>query len=586
MRYIDKEEGKCFNDTMKNEFYFRKKSAVINLSVAYYKSEEELLSSPGFKVFLKRFFEHLADKEIGLFERTMSGQDVDVYIDHLLKTMKLLMVLDIDDVPGLDHCEQARLLKLVEKAYDFWRKMERYTILISKSENSLQHRKFMEYDAEFNDLVLALYRRLEEKLMGKVNLVYRQMNAGSNGSLVLGRYNSKLPSVYVGLRGIPFVQTMMLHTPVMLYPGTNKREGMFEETPSNPVSYFRYRENTWICYPAKVGNLLVFVYFHQDFISQGLSLANLFEMADREECETRKPDAVILYGAENGRKETVFYHDVPNDLWVGSLSYDPKLEYFGYLKKIMLTCHNLKKIQKGWLPIHGSMFEIKFKDGTRKGVVLIGDSGAGKSETLEAVKTLAGGEIRRVDVVFDDMGTFHEEDGKVYGQGTETGAFIRLDDLDRQTAYRDMERSIFMNPTSALNARVILPCTTYETITHNQTIDYVLYANNYTDQYGIRRFTSMKEAKPVFIEGKRRAKGTTSETGLTATYFANPFGPMQKQEICDPIFDRIFEKLFDTNVYVGEVYTRLGLPDGREGIHEAAEELVRSLRGDAYEKEI
>ena len=91
---------------------------------------------------------------------------------------------------------------------------------------------------------------------------------------------------------------------------------------------------------------------------------------------------------------------------------------------------------------HGAFVNIYLKDGTKKGIMLMGDSGAGKSESIEALKAAAGDMIREVEVVFDDMGTIHLEDGVPYGQGTEIGAFIRLDDLDPGTPYRDMDRSI------------------------------------------------------------------------------------------------------------------------------------------------
>jgi GTP-dependent phosphoenolpyruvate carboxykinase len=205
-----------------------------------------------------------------------------------------------------------------------------------------------------------------------------------------------------------------------------------------------------------VGSLLIFIYFHQDFISGGVSLANLFELATEEECANHKPDAIVLFGNEDEKDETTFYHDKENDIWVGSVSYSQRIEYFGYLKKMSLTLHNLAKMSKGWLPIHGAMVNVYLRNGKKKGIVLIGDSGAGKSETIEALRGLGSKDIVKVDVVFDDMGSFHINNDQVYAQGTEIGAFVRLDDLDKGTAYRDMERSIFMNPESS-NARVILP---------------------------------------------------------------------------------------------------------------------------------
>ncbi len=129
------------------------------------------------------------------------------------------------------------------------------------------------------------------------------------------------------------------------------------------------------------------------------------------------------------------------------------------------------------------------------------------------------------------MGSLHlNEQGQIRAQGTEIGAFVRLDDLDKG-AYRDMDRSIFFNPESA-NARVVIPASPYDTIITDQKVDLFLYANNYTDKRGLRAFDSKEEAVQTFIEGKRFALGTTQEKGLSTTFFANPFGPMQKQAEC------------------------------------------------------
>lgn len=110
-----------------------------------------------------------------------------------------------------------------------------------------------------------------------------------------------------------------------------------------------------------------------------------------------------------------------------------KNRIFWLSEKMALTLHNLAMMEKGWLPIHGAMVNIKLKDGRQKGIILMGDSGAGKSESIEALKHVGKDKIKSVEVVFDDMGTIHLEDGVPYGQGTEIGAFIRLDDLDPGT---------------------------------------------------------------------------------------------------------------------------------------------------------
>ena len=179
------------------------------------------------------------------------------------------------------------------------------------------------------------------------------------------------------------------------------------------------------------------------------------------------------------------------------------------------------------------------------------------------------------------MGTIHLEDGVPYGQGSEVGAFIRLDDLDPGTPYRDMDRTIFMNPESNNNARVISPAAPYDVVSTNHKIDLFAYANNYDDKLGLHRFEDLEEAKNTCKEGKRMAKGTTQEVGISTTYFANPFGPMQQQDVCDPLIDTIFTALRNNGVFIGEIYTHLGLDKGnRDGINVAAKELLAFIEKD------
>ena len=176
------------------------------------------------------------------------------------------------------------------------------------------------------------------------------------------------------------------------------------------------------------------------------------------------------------------------------------------------------------------------------------------------------------------MGSMHIENGILVAQGTEIGAFIRLDDLDKGSAYRDMDRSIFFNPESA-NARVVIPAAGYDVVSSSHKVDLFLYANNYTDKRGMKLFDSVEEAKEVFIEGKRFALGTTQEKGLSTTFFANPFGPMQKQAECMTIIDKMFDKLKENNIPVGEIYTCLGLENkGNDGLKIAAEKLLEEIK--------
>ena len=143
---------------------------------------------------------------------------------------------------------------------------------------------------------------------------------------------------------------------------------------------------------------------------------------------------------------------------------------------MFLTLHNLAVMQRGWLPIHGAMVKLYLRDGREKNVMFMGDSGAGKSETIEALSTISKGIIDRQEVIFDDMGSIHIDNrGNIVAQGTEIGAFVRLDDLEMGSAYRDMDRSVFFNPELS-NARVVVPTAPYKVIVNNHHIDCFMYS--------------------------------------------------------------------------------------------------------------
>ena len=466
-------------------------------------------------------------------------------------------------------------LDFVERMYDFWKDHQRYSITTNRVAD-MESTAFVNQDSSFNHLVMNTFRTIEQTLQGRKNKVFRQQHSGTNAGIAC--YQPEITSLserYSFLNEILFIDSIMLRTPMILHPRSNKREGMFTEIDKNPAYTFDGNPEEYFCFPAKVGSLLIYICFHRDYMASGVSCANLFELASPEEA-MRKPDGMVIFGNNDGKNECTFYHDRDEDVWVGSVSSSQKIEYFGYMKKMVLTIHNVIMIKRGWLPIHGAFINVTLKNGVTKGICLMGDSGAGKSETIEAMKALGDDKIKKLEVIFDDMGTFHIENGVPYAQGTEIGAFVRLDDLDPGAPYRDMNRSIFFNPDQA-NSRVITPAAPYSSIVASHRIDLFAYANNYEDKLGLHEFEDLDTAKNVFIGGRRMAKGTTQEVGLSETYFANPFGPMQMQDTCGPIIDDVFDSLKENGTFIGEVYTHLGLnPDG-DDINIAAEALLEFI---------
>ena len=239
-------------------------------------------------------------------------------------------------------------------------------------------------------------------------------------------------------------------------------------------------------------------------------------------------------------------------------------------------------IKRGYLPIHGAMVNIVMNNGNSANVVIMGDSGAGKSECLEAFRSLSEDYISDMTIVFDDMGVLKLNDGgKPLAFGTEIGAFVRLDDLDAGYAFKEIDRSIFMNP-DKINARLVMPVASYKDIIKGYPIDLFLYANNYEEvKEGMEEidfFTNPKDAIDVCKRGARMAKGTTTELGLVTSYFANPFGPVQKQELVDVLLVQYFDEFFKSGVKVGQIRTSLGI-EGQEkyGPKKAAKKLFELI---------
>lgn len=540
--------------------------ATLNYSQNYFTDIPSLVNSDEVKQIVKLYLDSRNPDNDDAFDNA----SVDKFIDVLKKIL-------FDDDSAFDEYDPKDILASVEELYSYYRSLLRVSV-ISYNDNKIVGNEFRTIDTQFNDLVRKLYRILEEKLQGFENRTYRQVNAATNATILVQQHDWKIPAGYEELRDIDFINTVMLRPPMMMHIKSNKREGVFSAVEENPIDRFHGERGKWFCYPAKIGESLAFIYFNVDYLVNGIALSNLFELASPEEVEGQKPDLVVLFGLEKTEgMVSHYYHDEKNDIWVGEVPYTDKTTYFGYMKKMCLTVHNLHQIYNGRLPIHGSMLKIKFTNGKEKNVVFFGDSGAGKSESIEALQELADDKIVSMETIFDDMGSFTlTDDGHIYAQGTETGAFVRLDDLSSAVAFNNMDRGVYLNP-ERKNARVIIPADTYQNVVKHHHIDMWLYANNYSDQVGIHRFDTKEEAEKVFIAGQRKALGTTDEVGMSKTFFANPFGPVQEQEKTKPIIDKVFTELFNKGVYVGEIFTHLGNDKSKDALKESASELLDVL---------
>lgn len=488
-------------------------------------------------------------------------------------------------VPGAEPlARDPRLLhEFVEALYDYWRRFNRFLICYSEAGagpsaiagaglglDTRPYRTFNDTVEQLTHVVRAAYRDICENITGDHPRIYRQVAAGAQVGLIAVPKEWPCPREYQGLRDIRFVRQVLIDPPLIIDPPMNKRTGEFLRVQENPLDGLALRPEEWLCYPAQVGPVVVFVYFHQKFMGLGCSLANLFELATDEQVR-RGPDAIYAFGVPPetmtrfGDLPTVFHEDRANHLLVAAVPGEDRFGYFGYLKKMILTLHNVLVMKKlGRMPFHGAMTRIVLRSGPAASIVIIGDTGAGKSESLEAFRVLGQEYIRELRVIADDMGSFEiAPDGTIRGYGTEIGAFVRLDDLRPGYAFDQVDRAIIMSPHKT-NARAVIPVTTMGEVLAGYPVDYLLYANNYEEvdegHPVIERFADAGAALEVFREGAAMSKGTTTSTGLVRAYFANVFGPPQYRDLHEDLAGCVFKAAFEAGVFVGQLRTRLGIP--------------------------
>lgn len=577
---------------MNKEISISNNKAILNFSKAFFNNTDDLLRSDGFYEVLKSFVNFHKENNTRIYsylEKFFRSSNIDSLAGEIRDITKILTVMSLDEISekinkyhDLDK-ERDALLRIVEDMYDYWRKLERYSVIEKVAgKEGIEVENFLGSNIKLKDMILEIYRKVEISISGKVQKVFRQVPAGANSSIIVRKSNIDYPDYCKWLNDIPYITKVMIETPYITYTKSNKRDGFFKEVEENPIANIDINTDEYLCYPAKIADNLIYVYFHQDYITHGISASNLFELADEDEVVNTKPDGLYIFGVKDDKDLDIFYEDKENDLFIGYCNFADKKDYFGYLKKMCLTLNNIISMKKGYLPIHGAGVNVVLQNGKTANIVILGDSGAGKSESIEVFRSLAKEYIRDMTVIFDDMGSFRIKNGEVSAYGTEIGAFVRLDDLDSGYAFKQIDRSIFMNP-DKVNARLIMPVADHKQIMEGYKVDFFLYANNYDrlnpDDKSISLFDNKKEAIETFKAGARMAKGTTTEEGLVQSYFANPFGPFQKQEMCDDLIENYFDKLFDSNIKVGTIRTQLAIDNMEsEGPKKSARELFEIIK--------
>ena len=249
---------------MNKNIHIGNRQVLLNYSQSYPKNRETLLASPAFLKFVTYFIGQQKESSPEMYDylRQQGKYSVAESAKKVVHFLRELAVFQLDEIesPYLENIDL--MLDIIEKAYHEWRSLQRFGYMTSDNAPDFGINTLVYKDSHLNDLILRTYRLFEEKLKGRPNLVYRQVQAGTNACFSVHHQEEPFAEGYEALAKIPVIDTVMLRTPMILHPKSSKRTGMFTETDVNPMTYLNMDPEEWFCFPMKVGSLLCLSLIH------------------------------------------------------------------------------------------------------------------------------------------------------------------------------------------------------------------------------------------------------------------------------------------------------------------------------------
>jgi hypothetical protein len=563
-------------------------------------SVRALLTSPVFDMVGREYIRQLKKRDAPLLRLVPTGTEIEDPEGQLLDLIRALAETSLEDaarvlpstVAYLEPEMRRSLREFVEGFYTCWRSSDRY--LISRSEIGAKtpevrpYRVFNAKMEQMSQMVRDMYWDTCENITGSHPRVFHRVASGCQVGFVALNEDWPCPEgPYSILKSIPFIRQAWIDQPLRIEQSRDGRSSRFQRVDSVPLSGMPTDADEWLCYPAQVGGMVVFVYFHQRFMGMGCSLTNLFELASDEQV-SRGPRAICVFGSDPALFDrpalspAVYANDAANNLLVGIIPREEEFGYFGCLKNMILTLHNVSMIENGRLPVHGALRRLTLRGGTSVGVLLIGGTSTGRAAVLQSLDASGESAIRETRIVATDLVSLEiDSTGVVRGFGTQTGAFIRLNSLRNARALVRMDSAIAMGSKDP-ESRVVLPVTTMDDVLAGYPVDYILFSNNYQDVDEshpiIERFQDAQSALQVFREGAVMSGGMSASSGVMHTYLATGFGPADSEKTFETLARRAFEAAVLGDVFIGQIRTRAGIHGFEEsGPEAAAKELLRML---------
>ena len=244
-------------------------------------STREVVESEPFERVLGLYLDHLAEHDgplleaLGFEPRDAAARASLVDLLRLLAHNPLERIVRTSPERGpLLEPRLAALHRFVEGLYDFWRGFDRFLVDHAGAgrvgPGDGVDRVFNASLETLAETIRDLYRDVAENVTGTHPHVYRQVHAGAELGAVVGPRRWPAPVAYrAQLEDIPFVRRVLMYPPLILEPAGHDARRQLHRGERRSARRPAARPERWVCYPAVVGRLVVFVYIEQRFFGVG-----------------------------------------------------------------------------------------------------------------------------------------------------------------------------------------------------------------------------------------------------------------------------------------------------------------------------
>lgn len=223
------------------DYIINQRQVILNFSERFCKNEIEVLNSACFKDVWGKFLDHIYKVE---------KQDVLRIIEILpnpkkdyIILFKLLLEFELNEISKLSKhfkliLEHTDILyELIENFYDYWRRIERYGLVYSKSRMSgVENASFTVIMNQFTNVILSTYRTICHKVLGEAFSIYRSLPSGVNAGLMISKHNwMGKESKYAFLSKAAVLEQVLIRPPFITYSSKNKRTGTYPEAFTDPI---------------------------------------------------------------------------------------------------------------------------------------------------------------------------------------------------------------------------------------------------------------------------------------------------------------------------------------------------------------